>query len=194
MLGNVDAGKSTLVGILSSAPGTVDDGRGKVRATVFNYVHEKNNGRTSSVAHEIMGFKADGSQYVTCQTHTSKKNKIWPEIVENSAKVIHISDLCGHEKYLKTTMHGLTSSYPDYCILVIGANMGISKMTKEHIGIANALKIPVFVVFTKVDLAPAEVLKSNLEKITKILKVHCNKIPKIVRNEKEVDEVCDTVA
>jgi GTPase len=194
MLGNVDAGKSTLVGILSSAPGTVDDGRGKVRATVFNYVHEKNNGRTSSVAHEIMGFKADGSQYVTCQTHTSKKNKIWPEIVENSAKVIHISDLCGHEKYLKTTMHGLTSSYPDYCILVIGANMGISKMTKEHIGIANALKIPVFVVFTKVDLAPAEVLKGNLEKITKILKVHCNKIPKIVRNEKEVDEVCDTVA
>jgi GTPase len=61
MLGNVDAGKSTLVGILASAPGTVDDGRGKVRATVFNYVHEKNNGRTSSVAHEIMGFKADGS-------------------------------------------------------------------------------------------------------------------------------------
>lgn len=67
-------------------------------------------------------------------------------------------------------------------------------MTKEHIGIANALKIPVFVVFTKVDLAPAEVLKGNLEKITKILKVHCNKIPKIVRNDKEVDEVCDTVA
>jgi len=51
--------------------------------------------------------------------------------------------------------------------------MGISKMTKEHIGIANALKIPVFVIFTKVDLAPEEVLKSNLEKITKILKVHC---------------------
>lgn len=70
-------------------------------------------------------------------------------------------------------MHGLTSSYPDYCILAIGANMGISKMTKEHIGIANALKIPVFVIFTKIDLAPDQVFKENLEKISKILKVNC---------------------
>lgn len=72
--------------------------------------------------------------------------------------------------------------------------MGISKMTKEHIGIANALKLPIFVIFTKVDLAPEEVLKNNLEKITKILKVHCQKIPKVIKTEKEVDEVCDTVA
>jgi GTPase len=165
-----------------------------VRANVMNYEHEKNNGRTSSVAHEIMGFKADGSQYVTEMTHTTKKNKIWPDIVDNSVKVIHFSDLCGHEKYLKTTMHGLTSTYPDYCFLVIGANMGISKMTKEHIGIANALKIPLFVIFTKVDLAPEEVLKSNLEKITKIMKVHCQKIPVVIRTDKDADEVSSSVA
>lgn len=32
--------------------------------------------------------------------------------------------------------------------------MGVSRMTKEHIGITMALKIPMFVVVTKVDLAP----------------------------------------
>ena len=72
--------------------------------------------------------------------------------------------------------------------------MGISKMTKEHIGIAHALNIPMFIIFTKVDLAPEEVLKTNLEKISKILKVHCQKIPKVIKVEKEVDEVCETVA
>jgi GTPase len=56
MLGNVDGGKSTLSGILTSTPGTLDDGRGSMRSKVFNFAHEANNGRTSSVAHEIMGF------------------------------------------------------------------------------------------------------------------------------------------
>jgi GTPase len=67
-------------------------------------------------------------------------------------------DLCGHEKYLKTTMFGLSGLYPHYSMLVVGANMGISRMTKEHIGIAISLKIPMFVVITKVDIAPTNVL------------------------------------
>lgn len=40
-------------------------------------------------------------------------------------------DLCGHERYLKTTIFGLTGMLPDYGLVVIGANMGISRMTKE---------------------------------------------------------------
>lgn len=157
MLGNVDAGKSTLSAVLTSAPGTLDDGNGLLRSKVFNFQHEQNNGRTSSIAHEIIGFDENGEQFVTKLTHTNKKNKIWPDIVDNSAKIIQIMDMCGHEKYLKTTMHGLTSLYPDYCLLVIAANRGITKMTKEHLGISCALNLPVFVVFTKIDLTPASV-------------------------------------
>ena len=33
-------------------------------------------------------------------------------------------DLCGHEKYLKTTMFGLTGLLPDYAMIIIGLNMG----------------------------------------------------------------------
>ena len=90
-------------------------------------------------------------------THTNKKNKIWPDIVSSSAKIVHLLDMCGHEKYLKTTMHGLTSLYPDYCLLVVAANRGITKMTKEHLGISLALNLPVFIVFTKIDLTPPSV-------------------------------------
>ena len=58
--GNVDSGKSTLVGVLTK--GLVDDGRGSARLRVFNYPHEVENGRTSSVAQEIMGFNPLGEQ------------------------------------------------------------------------------------------------------------------------------------
>jgi polynucleotide 5'-kinase involved in rRNA processing len=42
VIGNVDSGKSTLVGVLSK--GEKDDGRGSARAKVFNYSHEAENG------------------------------------------------------------------------------------------------------------------------------------------------------
>lgn len=35
------------------------------------------------------------------------KNKYWKEVVEKSQKVVTFLDLCGHEKYLKTTIFGL---------------------------------------------------------------------------------------
>lgn len=48
IIGNVDSGKSTLVGVLTK--GIMDDGRGSARKAVFNFLHEANNGRTSSIA------------------------------------------------------------------------------------------------------------------------------------------------
>jgi len=43
---------------------------------------------------------------------------------------------------------------PDFALLLVGANMGVQLMTKEHISIAVALQIPLAVVVTKVDIAP----------------------------------------
>ena len=94
--------------------------------------------------------------------------------------------MCGHEKYLKTTMHGLTSLYPDYCLLVVGANMGISKMTKEHLGISWALNLPIIVVFTKLDLAPKDVYAENMKKIQRIIRQHLNKIPICLKDQKDL--------
>lgn len=130
---------------------------------------------------------------MTKVSHTSKKNKIWPDIVQNSSKIVHLLDMCGHEKYLKTTMHGLTSLYPDYCLLVIGANMGVSKMTKEHLGISLALKLPVFVVFTKIDLAPENVFADNMKKIQKIMKGNCDKTPILIKSNYDIDKIKDNI-
>jgi GTPase len=61
VIGNVDSGKSTLTAVLACASGVTDDGRGALREKVFNFTHEKNNGRTSSIAHEIIGFDSNGN-------------------------------------------------------------------------------------------------------------------------------------
>ena len=45
VIGNVDSGKSTLVGVLTKA--IPDDGRGSARLRVFNYPHEIETGRYS---------------------------------------------------------------------------------------------------------------------------------------------------
>lgn len=58
---------------------------------------------------------------------------------------------------MKTTMFGLVGLLPDYSMIIVGANMGVSRMTKEHLGISLALKVPIFIVITKVDIAPENV-------------------------------------
>lgn len=166
VIGNVDSGKSTLVGVLTRCVN--DDGRGSARSYVFNYKHEQNNGRTSSISHEIMGFSGSGSQ-VAPEHLTDSKNKTWNYIVENSRKIITFLDLCGHETYLKTTIFGLVGMMPDYAMIVIGANMGLTRMTKEHIGLALALKIPMFFVFTKIDIAPENVYQENVNLLNKVI-------------------------
>ena len=48
VVGNVDSGKSTLVGVLTK--GILDNGRGSSREKVFNFAHEAETGWTSSIA------------------------------------------------------------------------------------------------------------------------------------------------
>ena len=84
-------------------------------------------------------------------------------------------------------MFGLTGQVPDYAVLTIGGNMGVQRMTKEHLGITLALKLPMFVVITKIDIAPAHILQQTLKRITKILKSNAaNKMPYLIKTEEDV--------
>ncbi len=51
------------------------------------------------------------------------------EIIENSTKIITLIDLCGHHKYLKTTIFGLTGYSPDFAMLVVSANTGLGEQS-----------------------------------------------------------------
>jgi hypothetical protein len=62
----------------------------------------------------------------------------------------------------------LTGCLPDCAMIVVGANMGVARMTREHIGVALALTLPVFFVVTKIDIAPPHILAETLEHISKV--------------------------
>lgn len=181
VVGNVDAGKSTMLGVL--VKGNLDDGRGKARVNLFRHKHEIESGRTSSVGMEIMGFDTHGE--VVTSTVPGRK-LTWGEIGTRSAKVISFTDLAGHERYLRTTVFGLLSSAPNYCLLMVAANNGLIGMSKEHLGIALALNVPVMVVITKIDICPPQILEQTISQLTKILKSPgARKIPIFIKTHEE---------
>jgi GTPase len=181
VVGNVDAGKSTMLGVL--VKGGLDDGRGKARVNLFRHKHEVESGRTSSVGMEIMGFDTTGN---VVSSDVPGRKLSWEEIGKRSAKVITFTDLAGHERYLRTTVFGLLSSSPNYCLLMVAANNGLIGMSKEHLGIALALNVPVMVVITKIDICPPQILEQTISQISKILKSPgARKIPIFIKNKEE---------
>ena len=179
-----------MVGVLTKC--VLDDGRGSARQLIVNYTHEKETGRTSSITYEIMGFK-EGKQ-VEPQRVNEKKNNLWAQVIKDSDKVITIIDLCGHETYLKTTIFGLTGLMPDYAAIIVGANMGVQRMTKEHLGIALALKIPIFIIVTKIDIAPEDVYKQTMDNLMKILRSPAaNKMPVMVKESDDPEIFADNL-
>lgn len=64
----------------------------------------------------------------------------------------------------------MTGLNPDYGCVVVGANMGLQKMTKEHIGLCLFLKIPFFVIITKTDMAPKNKYDETVDEMKKLLK------------------------
>lgn len=181
VVGNVDAGKSTMLGVL--VKGGLDDGRGKARVNLFRHKHEIESGRTSSVGMEIMGFDTKGK---VVASDVPGRKLSWEEIGKRSAKVIGFTDLAGHERYLRTTVFGMLSSSPNYCLLMVAANNGLIGMSKEHLGIALALNVPVMVVITKIDICPPHILEQTITQITRILKSPgARKIPIFIKNHEE---------
>ncbi len=179
-LGNVDAGKSTLVGVLST--GKLDDGRGSARSFASRYRHEVLTGRTSAVSLRLLGFQGD-----VVVNHRLVDPLDEAEVYRHSDKLVLLVDVGGHERYLRTALRGFFSSQPDYVMLVVAANSGVQKMTKEHLGIAVAMGVPVFVVVTRVDIAPQEVLQRTLDEVLKLLKTPgVSKIPYVVRDVGDV--------
>ena len=146
VMGNVDSAKSTLISTLTHK--ILDDGRGSARKKVFKHKHEQESGRTSDISFKYI--KVNPQKYIT------------------------FIDLAGHEKYFKTTIHGINGGLADFAILLVGANMGVLKMTKEHLGIIKALKIPFCVVLTKIDICPVPVLERTTREITKIINRNFN--------------------
>ncbi|KAH6941783.1 hypothetical protein HPB50_023589 [Hyalomma asiaticum] len=133
VLGSVDVGKSTVLGVLTQ--GELDNGRGSARLNLFRHLHEIQTGHTSSISREILGFTSQG-QPVTYGHCRSPE-----ELCERSAKLITFIDLAGHQKYLRTTVFGLTGHSPHFVMLVVNAASGLNGTGRDHLLLALALQV-----------------------------------------------------
>jgi elongation factor 1-alpha len=171
--GAVDAGKSTLSGVL--ATNILDNGRGTIRDLTTNIPHEKltsskTYGRTSKIGHKF-------AHYDDCKDTKDIKHL-----------VIEMHDLCGHANYLKTTISGITGSFADYGIIVIGSNMGLNRMTEEHIKLLYYLKIPFVIILTKIDMCPKNKYTETKKDIKNLLDKKFNpKKPLFIERTENVD-------
>lgn len=144
--GNVDSGKSTLTGVLMN--NKLDDGRGSSRSLILRNKHEKETGRTSCISHNSFS-----------------------EVVNDKRKILSLIDLAGHEKYLKTTIFGLSGLFADFGLVLVSANMGITQMTREHMMLLLFLKIPFVILVTKIDMVPENIKNLTINKLKKMMNI-----------------------
>jgi len=174
VMGSADAGKSTLVGVLTK--GELDNGRGRARLNTFRHLHEVQSGRTSSISHETLEFDSQGK--------IINSGDFLSDDEMQCTKLISFLDLAGHRKYLRTTVQALSGYRPHHAMLVVSGQGGVVGMTREHVAISSALEVPMFVVVTKTDLGPEN---GTVEHIKQMLTAPgCRKVPLEIKNEDDV--------
>ncbi|EFN58066.1 hypothetical protein CHLNCDRAFT_57128 [Chlorella variabilis] len=92
VVGNVDSGKSTMVGVLTRS--VLDDGRGFARSKVFRHGHEVDTGRTSSIGQHNLCLDSRGG----ILNDAAFRTQSIADYVARASKVVTLVDLAGHEK------------------------------------------------------------------------------------------------
>lgn len=213
ILGNVDAGKSTMVGCLTRK--IQDNGRGYARQFSFGHAHELDSGRTSDISIYPMGFDKEGNlsgiRAPSGRQVPMKRRELWTNVNKEADSVALLIDLCGHERYFKSTCKGVVSQMPHYAMLLVAANKNpafllesgdrsrgrsekqrastkSTNMTRQHLGIIHGMHIPFFIVVTKIDLPAKEVFHDTMSGLATLLRRNFKCEPKLMRSEELVDE------
>ena len=129
--GPVDAGKSTIIGVLTS--GELDNGKGFARNKVLIHPHEKESGRTSNITFNPLIYKINGdtiTHYIFNELRNKKSSPVKKQVINifnkdnddekniERERIVSFVDLAGHEKYLKTTVFGVSGLFPNYGLIV----------------------------------------------------------------------------
>ena len=162
--GHVDHGKSTLVGTLVT--GRADDGEGGTRGFLDVQPHEVERGLSADLSYAVYGFADDADEPVRMDNPHRKADRAG--VVEAADRLVSFVDTVGHEPWLRTTIRGLVGQKLDYGLLVVAADDGPTRTTREHLGILLATDLPTIVAITKTDLvdgARAAAVEREVERL-----------------------------
>ncbi|GAB3034653.1 GTPBP1 family GTP-binding protein [Natronobiforma cellulositropha] len=187
--GHVDHGKSTLVGSLVT--GRADDGDGQTRAYLDVQPHEVERGLSADLSYAVYGFDEDGPVHVRNPDRKADR----AQIVEAADRLVSFVDTVGHEPWLRTTIRGLVGQKLDYGLLVVAADDGPTRTTREHLGVLLATELPTLVAITKVD-AVSEERADEVEREVERLLREVGKSPlRVARHgvDAALEEISETV-
>ena len=176
VIGNVDAGKSTLIGVLKS--GELDNGKGIARESIMRLKHEKQSGNTTN------------------------GNLI---VINNDKDRVRLLDIAGHDKYFDNSMRAITEYNPSYGLLILSAVKGledttanlevisktkinngkvIQNMNKLYLNVCAILQLPVIVIITKIDNCNKDKVEKTRSEIASYLKEKFKyKMPTVVTKD-----------
>ena len=162
--GHVDHGKSTLVGSLVT--GSPDDGQGGTRSFLDVRPHEMERGLSADLSYGVYGFDSEGPVRMDNPHRKSDRARI----VEDADRLVSFVDTVGHEPWLRTTIRGLVGQKLDYGLLVVAADDGPTKTTREHLGILLATELPTTVAITKADTVSDDRLREVEREVERLLR------------------------
>ena len=162
--GHVDHGKSTLVGSLVT--GQPDDGEGGTRSFLDVQPHEMERGLSADLSYGVYGF-SDGTPVRMDNPHRKSDRA---GVVERADRLVSFVDTVGHEPWLRTTIRGLVGQKLDYGLLVVAADDGPTKTTREHLGILLATELPTLVAITKCDMVTDERVREVEREVERLLR------------------------
>ncbi|WP_247729272.1 GTPBP1 family GTP-binding protein [Halovivax limisalsi] len=162
--GHVDHGKSTLVGSLVT--GRADDGEGGTRAFLDVKPHEVERGLSADLSYAVYGFDDEGP--VRVRNPNRKQDRA--AVVEAADRLVSFVDTVGHEPWLRTTIRGLVGQKLDYGLLVVAADDGPTRVTREHLGVLLATELPTIVAITKADAVSDERVAEVEREVERLLR------------------------
>jgi len=163
--GHVDHGKSTLVGSLVT--GHPDDGEGDTRSFLDVQPHEVERGLSADLSYGVYGFDEVGTP-IRMDNPDRKDDRA--AVVREADRLVSFVDTVGHEPWLRTTIRGLVGQKLDYGLLVVAADDGPTKTTREHLGILLATELPTIVAITKTDMVTDEQVETVEREVERLLR------------------------
>ena len=150
LIGPTNSGKSTLLSLLLYDQ--LDNGNGYSRNLVLTHEHEKISGKTSSLKRDFIGFKDNNLINYTFGLGISIEDNYLL-----SDRYMIITDTPGDKKYIKTLLHGISSTNHNIYIFCIQSDMIIDYIENNKcffiniVRMCNVLNKQMIILLTKID-------------------------------------------
>ena len=184
--GSADAGKSTLLSLLSLflvLNKNCDRSNPNIKMQIRNLIEKmvSRNPRVKEVIKKVVQSEryddANGllrnvmarHNHEVTSRHTSDLNSI--PIPTGKGKTITVIDVCGQETYMKTTVRGMSDRFPDNALGVISTQSGVTEITRSHYEIVSRLNIPIMLVITHIDTSQRSSYKETKKGITEMCRI-----------------------